>query len=211
MLQEEIINIPTNGPILEGILVVPKGSNKIVIFAHGSGSSRHSTRNKYVASILQKNNISTLLFDLLTSEEDTVYENRFNIQLLASRLKAVTEWIINQEKYKKFKIGYFGASTGAAAALGASIMIGSNVRAIVSRGGRVDLHKDVIGLIKAPTLLIVGGNDKDVLELNKKTYELLVVEKELKVIEGASHLFEESGKIEKVAEAACVWFVKYLV
>lgn len=204
------LKIPIDKLNLEGILIVPKNSKSLVIFAHGSGSSRLSPRNQFVAKVLQEEGISTLLFDLLTEQEDQVYENRFNIPLLAKRLELVTSWLKKQEEFKDFKMGYFGASTGAAAALIAVADLGEEIGAVVSRGGRPDLAIDILNNVKSPTLLIVGGNDPEVIELNKLAYNKLQTTKELSIITGATHLFEEPGTLEKAADLATAWFKKYL-
>lgn len=207
----KLVNIPTDSVVLEGDLEIPRGAHALVIFAHGSGSSRHSKRNKYVAQILREAGLGTLLFDLLTKEEDTVYENRFNIPLLARRLLAATQWVREQPQTKKLKIGYFGASTGAAAALIAATAPAAEIGAIVSRGGRPDLAERALEHVQSPTLLIVGGNDYIVIELNQQAYKLMKAEKELRIIPGASHLFEEPGALEQVARLAAEWFQKHLL
>jgi len=184
-------------------------AKSIVLFAHGSGSSRFSPRNNFVASVLRGAGLGTLLLDLLTEKEDSVYENRFDIDLIADRLVEATKWITVYPKTKGMKIGYFGASTGAAAALQASTKM-MNVSAIVSRGGRPDLAKDYLSKVKAPTLLIVGEYDYPVIELNEYAYEQIKSEKKVIIVPRATHLFEEAGALEKVAELAKEWFVKYL-
>lgn len=206
------IHIPLGPITLDGILEIPKDSKALVIFAHGSGSSRFSERNTFVANVLQEAGIATLLFDLLTEEEDQVYETRFNIPLLTERLKGATQWIMKQPKTKKLKIGYFGASTGAAAALEAAAdpKLQDVIKAVVSRGGRPDMAIPVLPQVKSPTLLIVGGNDFGVIELNQQAYDALKSEKKLEIVPGATHLFEESGTLEQVAELARQWFLKYL-
>jgi dienelactone hydrolase len=208
--EEKEVKIPINSIKLDGILGIPKNAKGIVIFAHGSGSSRFSPRNNFVARELRKVGLATLLFDLLTEEEDLIYENRFNIKLLAERLITVTKWVKANDEIKNLKIGYFGASTGAAAALQASTKI-EDIKAIVSRGGRPDLVLDYLPKVKAATLLIVGELDKYVIELNKIAYEKLKAEKELIIIPGASHLFEEPGKLEEVSRLAKDWFLKFLI
>ena len=195
------------GVNLDGILELPPGAKSVIVFAHGSGSGRFSPRNNYVASVLRNSGIGTLLFDLLTNMEDQVYENRFDIDLLAERLGGATDWLL--EKKEGVSVGYFGASTGAAAALVASVKR-PEVAAIVSRGGRPDLAWDYLGSVKAPTLLIVGGHDTDVLLLNEKALDQLTVRKKLVVIPGATHLFEEPGTLEEVSKAAASWFTKFL-
>lgn len=194
---------------LDGKLIIPAAANGIVIFSHGSGSSRLSPRNIMVAEYLHKRNFGTLLFDLLTPVEDQYYQNRFDIELLTDRLIGATEWLEKQPFVKGHRLGYFGASTGAASALYAAAYV-TRVAAIVSRGGRPDLAMEVLGKIESPTLLIVGSLDIDVLELNRKAYMKLNCEKKLVVISGATHLFQERGKMEEVSEEAGLWFSKYL-
>ncbi len=206
----ENVRIPINLVYLDGILNLPKGASGVVIFAHGSGSSRFSPRNNFVAHILRDAKLGTLLFDLLTEEEDSVYDTRFDINLLAQRLAVATDWLLNQPETRSTKIGYFGASTGAAAALQAAAEMGSAVSAIVSRGGRPDLAMRYLPKVKSPTLLIVGGHDEDVIELNRFAYNEIHCEKYLAIISGATHLFEEPGKLEEVAILAKEWFLKYL-
>ena len=207
---EKEINIPINGIKLEGILDIPDGAEAIVVFAHGSGSSRHSPRNTYVAKVLFDAGFATLLFDLLTESEDEVYETRFNIPLLTKRLIVVTEWIMNQKEIEKMEIGYFGASTGAASALEAAAALGNKIGAVVSRGGRPDLAMDNLPDVKSPTLLIIGGLDEPVIEMNETALAKLNCEKELKIVPEATHLFEEEGKLEEAAKLAKDWFKKYL-
>jgi putative phosphoribosyl transferase len=186
------------------------------LFAHGSGSGRHSPRNRYVAKVLQEARLATLLIDLLTTEEESVdmwtRHLRFDIQLLAERLSNTTDWVIKNSNIKNLSIGYFGASTGAGAALVAASERPRLVKAVVSRGGRPDLAgNDALSLVKAPTLLIVGGNDEEVIEINREALKnLSLQEKELVIVPGATHLFEEPGTLEKVSELAANWFVKYL-
>lgn len=210
------VRIPINSIVLEGNLVIPKGAQGIVIFAHGSGSSRHSSRNKYVAWKLQKEGFGTLLFDLLTAEEERIdmvtAHLRFDIDLLANRLVAVTKWFLINFVTENLNIGYFGASTGAAAALIAAKENSNAIKAIVSRGGRPDLAEKALPNVKAPTLLIVGGNDFQVIDMNQWALERLnVKDKELKIVPGATHLFEESGALEEVAHLAGEWFKRYLL
>ena len=199
---------------LEGSLHIPEGARGVVLFAHGSGSSRFSPRNTFVAKELRKANLATLLFDLLTKEEDEIdavtAQLRFNIRLLADRLIGATDWLKRGELTKKLKVGYFGASTGAAAALVAAAERAELVRAVVSRGGRPDLAGEALPKVKAPTLLIVGGNDRPVLDLNRKALSNLRVAKDLTIVPGATHLFEEPGTLEEVARLAAGWFQKYL-
>jgi len=205
------LNIPVDSVILKGDLTVPDKAIGIVIFAHGSGSSRFSTRNKMVSELLQKENIGTFLFDLLTEEEDRVYENRFNIDLLTSRLIDVTEWVLDNKETKKFPIAYFGASTGATSALKAAAFFENTIKAVVSRGGRPDLAVQELPMVTAPTLLIVGGLDVPVISMNKMAFEKLESVKEMQIVYGATHLFEESGKLIEVANLAINWYKKYLV
>src|SRR3989337_573283 len=208
MKEDVFINI---GAIrLGGLLTIPKKSRSIVIFTHGSGSGRYSERNNLVANKLNEEGIATVLFDLLTEEEDEIYENRFDIPLLTKRLLAVTEWVAGNRQSKKLKTGFFGASTGAAAALEAAAELGEKIKAVVSRGGRPDMAMDSLGKVKSPTLLIVGGNDDVVIELNQKAYDTLACEKKLEIVPGATHLFEEPGCMEQVAGLAVKWFVKHL-
>jgi len=209
-ISEQLVRIRVDSVTLQGVLAIPAGAPGVVLFAHGSGSSRHSPRNNYVAAVLRKAGIGTLLFDLLTEEEDVVYETRFDIHLLTDRLTAATKWLTTQSNAKKLKIGYFGASTGAAAALEAAAVLGTTVRAVVSRGGRPDLAGPVLGRVKAPTLLIVGGHDDVVIELNRQAYDRLKAEKELVIVPGATHLFEEPGTLEEVARLAAEWFTRHL-
>lgn len=203
-------SIPAGATQVEGMLELPANVQSIVLFAHGSGSSRHSKRNTYVARVLQKNGIGTLLMDLLTPEEDAFYPNRFDIPLLTHRLLAATSWIKNDPRTSHLPIGYFGASTGAAAALQAAAY-GDEIGAVVSRGGRPDMAgRSVLENVKAPTLLIVGGFDEEVIALNKEAYSFMRCPKEIAVIPGATHLFTEPGSLEEVAKQAAAWFEKYL-
>ena len=195
---------------LEGILVVPRGSRGVVVFTHGSGSGRLSPRNAFVAKALQEAGLGTLLIDLLSEEEDQVYETRFNIGLLAARVVEVTKWLMNKKEIKVKLIGYFGASTGAAAALQAAANLGSDISAVVSRGGRPDLVFPFLSTVTAPTLLIVGERDPIVIDMNKAAYDRISSQKDLVIVPGATHLFEEPGTLEEVAELATRWFVRYL-
>ncbi|HLE93661.1 MAG TPA: alpha/beta family hydrolase [Sulfuricaulis sp.] len=194
----------------EGMLALPSGAKGIVLFAHGSGSGRLSPRNNYVAGVLREHGVATLLFDLLTEAEDRIYENRFDIDLLTRRLLLATQWAGQQAATRELAIGYFGASTGAAAALKAAANLEPKIRAVVSRGGRPDLALDELPRVQAPTLLIVGGNDTAVIDLNRNAYRELRAEKELKIIPGATHLFEEPGTLEQVATVAARWFERHL-
>jgi putative phosphoribosyl transferase len=210
MQQEQSVHIPAGPCALAGILSVPEASHALVLFAHGSGSGRLSPRNQYVARALNQAGIGTLLMDLLTEEEDTVYKTRFNIDLLTERLLLATQWAREQPSTRPLAVGYFGASTGAAAALRAAAASSSAIGAVVSRGGRPDLAEDALPHVRAPTLLIVGGNDKVVLDLNRQAYARLACEKNLVVVPGATHLFEEPGKLEEVARYAMEWFQRYV-
>lgn len=207
---EEHVSIPLGPIILEGDQNIPDGAACIVVFAHGSGSSRHSPRNRYVAQQLQDRGFATLLFDLLTPEEENIdavtAHLRFDIELLATRLVAATDWLLQQPATEKFRIGYFGASTGAAAALIAAARRPEAVMTVVSRGGRPDLAKDSLANVKASTLLIVGGMDTPVIEMNKWALDRLNVQKEMRIVPGATHLFQEPGKLEEVAAIAGEWF-----
>ncbi len=210
------VKIPINSVTLEGNLTIPEGAKGIVVFAHGSGSSRFSSRNRYVAQELQKEGLGTLLFDLLTAEEERIdmitAHLRFDIDLLANRLVSVTNWLFSNPETKDLNIGYFGASTGAAAAFIAAREHADVIKAVVSRGGRPDLAEKALPNVKAPTLLIVGGEDYQVIEMNEWALDRLKVEqKELKIVPGATHLFEEPGTLEQVANLAGEWFKKYLL
>lgn len=205
------LQIPVDDVTLKGDIEMPEHAKGLIIFSHGSGSSRLSPRNRFVASSLKENGFGTLLFDLLTPYEDQNYEMRFNIELLTNRLVTVTRWMKNQEEYKGLNIGFFGASTGAASALRAAVSLGPEiVKAVVSRGGRPDLAEEKLGSVKSPTLLLVGGLDTKVIKLNQQAFEKMKCMKELTIIPGASHLFEETGKLEEVTRHADNWFLKYL-
>jgi len=201
--------IRADGIELEGTLGVPLEAQGIVLFAHGSGSSRFSPRNNFVAGVLRHHRLATLLIDLLTSREDQNYETRFDIELLTQRLAAVARWIKKESEVRDLPLGLFGASTGAASALRLAASLGNGVAAVVSRGGRPDLAAGFLPRVTAPTMLIVGGDDNVVLELNRQAYEQLRCEKELAVIPGATHLFEEPGALEAVADKAAVWFTRH--
>lgn len=213
-MPERPVKISIGRITLEGDLVIPKNSPGIVMFAHGSGSSRHSSRNRYVARVLQDAGLSTLLFDLLTREEEAVDQYtmhlRFDIALLAQRLAGATKWILENADTKHLDVGYFGASTGAAAALVAAAANPAPVRVVVSRGGRPDLAADSLPHVQAPTLLIVGGDDEPVIDLNKEAMSRMKAECKLVIVPGATHLFEEPGKLEEVAVLARDWFVQHL-
>ena len=202
------VSIPDGQVKLGGELHVPENANGIVLFAHGSGSSRFSPRNTYVAGVLQQQGMGTLLFDLLTQKEDENYSTRFDIALLARRLIAATDWV--KGEMESLKLGYFGASTGAAAALLAAATTDNEIAAIVSRGGRPDLAGETaLSRVKSPTLLIVGSLDDVVIELNREAYALMNCEKQLILISGATHLFEEPGTLEQAAKNAASWFAKH--
>lgn len=205
-----VTEIPVDGVTLEGELAVPAESIGLVVFAHGSGSSRHSPRNNFVAETLRERDLGTLLFDLLTETEDQDRENRFDIPLLTDRLVRVTEWVRSRSKMSAHSIGYFGASTGAAAALRGAARPETEIDAVVSRGGRVDMAAEVVDDVTTPTLLVVGGEDESVLELNREVHETLSCEKDLQIVEGAGHLFEGPGELEAVADRAADWFTNYL-
>jgi putative phosphoribosyl transferase len=204
------VTVPAGERRLEGILSVPAQARGAVLFAHGSGSGRHSPRNQYVARVLQQASLATLLIDLLEEDEATDRRRFFDIELLASRLLSATEWLSNHPDTSALRLGYFGASTGAGAALVAAAQQPDKVAAIVSRGGRPDLAGASLRHVKAPTLLIVGGNDDIVLELNERAFKQLRCTKKLVVIPRATHLFEEPGALEEVSRLAQAWFVQYL-
>jgi pimeloyl-ACP methyl ester carboxylesterase len=211
------VQILSTGVRLEGNLSIPDGAKGILLFVHGSGSSRHSPRNQYVAQTLQEGGLATLLFDLLTPEEEKIDQRtrhlRFDIGLLARRTAGALEWLELQPDVKEFKRGLFGSSTGAAAALIAAAELPEKVDAVVSRGGRPDLAGSDLSQVKAPTLLIVGAYDKTVILLNKEALALMPpeTEKQLVLVPGASHLFEESGTLEQAAQLARDWFQKHLI
>lgn len=203
---EQLACIPIDHVHVEGALALPPAPVGMVLFAHGSGSSRHSPRNNHVARVLHTHSLGTLLLDLLTPEEDLDYSQRFDIPLLARRLLAATRWLREQQQTAALPLAYFGASTGAAAALQAAAELGPEIRALVSRGGRPDLAgTDALARVQCPTLLIVGGRDTEVLELNRQAKALLRCPCELSVVPGATHLFEEAGALESVAQLAAGW------
>jgi dienelactone hydrolase len=204
------VALPVDGVKLDGMLVVPESAKGIVLFVHGSGSSRLSPRNNFVAGELNKAGCGTLLMDLLTQQEDANYENRFDIDLLTWRLERVTQWVMEEPHSSALAIGYFGASTGAAAALNAAATFGSTIGAVVSRGGRPDMAMDALANVRSPTLLIVGSLDHEVLELNRQAYEKLKAKKHLAIVKGATHLFEEPGTLQEVAHLAQAWFRRHL-
>jgi putative phosphoribosyl transferase len=208
------VQIHAGRAVLPGNLNIPENANALVLFAHGSGSSRHSPRNQFVARTLNDVGLATLLFDLLTQEEEAIdtqtRELRFNIHLLAERLVHATKWAKQQEETRDLRIGYFGSSTGGAAALVAAVELPQDIGAVVSRGGRPDLAGEALPKVKAPTLLIVGGNDDIVIELNEQARDRMRCEVKLEIVPGATHLFEEAGALEQVATLASDWFVAHL-
>lgn len=210
----ELVRIQAGSVTLEGDLQVPDPATGVVLFAHGSGSSRHSTRNRSVAAELQSAGLATLLIDLLTLAEEAVDQQtghlRFDIHLLAERLVAATRWLSNEPSTRLLRVGYFGASTGGGAALVAAAELTEAVKAVVSRGGRPDLADDALPRVRAPTLLIVGGRDLKVLELNRTAMDRMRAQVRLEVVPGATHLFEEPGALEVVAHLARDWFLRYL-
>lgn len=212
--EERLVRIEAGSVLLEGNLSLPEGARGIVLFAHGSGSSRLSPRNRHVAKLLNQARLATLLVDLLSPEEEAVdlrtAQLRFNIGLLAERLVGITDWLVKEPDTQPLRIGYFGASTGAAAALVAAAERPKMVRAVVSRGGRPDLAGPALAHVEAPTLLIVGGNDLLVIELNRTALAQLRSEKRLVIVPGATHLFEEPGALDEVARLAREWFERYL-
>lgn len=213
-----IEHVPVLAPVdslhLEGILSVPSAARGVILFAHGSGSSRHSPRNRYVADILNESGLATLLIDLLTEDEQQVdlqtAHLRFDISLLAKRLEGISEWLVQHPEVRGLNLGHFGASTGAAAALVAAAELPQLIRAVVSRGGRPDLAGPSLAGVEAPTLLIVGGDDIPVIELNRRAMAHLQCQKEIRIIPGATHLFEERGALEKVSGLARDWFLDKL-
>jgi len=208
------VQIHAEHAVLSGNLTIPENATALVLFAHGSGSSRHSPRNQFVAGTLNDAGLATLLFDLLTQEEEAIdiqtRQHRFNIGLLAERLVHATKWAKQQEHTLDLRIGYFGSSTGGAAALVAAAEIPKDAGAVVSRGGRPDLAGDALPKVQAPTLLIVGGNDDVVIELNEMARDQMQCEVKLQIVPGATHLFEEPGALEKVAKLASDWFNAHL-
>jgi putative phosphoribosyl transferase len=213
--QSRTQQIPSGQITLEGELTLPVGATGVVLFAHGSGSSRHSPRNQFVARRIREAGVGTLLFDLLTQEEEAIDVStrhlRFDIGLLADRLVDATKWLKMKADTSRLRVGYFGASTGGGAALVAAAELGEEIGAVVSRGGRPDLAGDALPKVKSPTLLIVGGLDYPVIKMNEEAYRQLRCEKELKIVPGATHLFEEPGTLEQVASLAADWFQRYLV
>jgi len=214
-VEEQLVRVPAGPATIEGNLTLPDEARGIVLFAHGSGSSRHSPRNRYVARALNEAKLATLLIDLLTVDEEVVdmrtAQFRFDIELLAERLVDATNWVAQFPDTMHLQIGYFGASTGAAGALVAAAVRSDLVGAVVSRGGRPDLAGAALPHVRAPTLLIVGGNDGQVIELNRTALAQLRCEKRLVIVPGASHLFEEPGALDEVARLARDWFERHLI
>lgn len=209
------VEIPAENVLLGGTLVVPPDSGALVLFAHGSGSSRFSPRNQFVAGILNQARLATLLFDLLTRQEEAIdahtAQHRFDIRRLAERLQHATSWALQNQTTETLPFGYFGSSTGAAAGLVAAAELPDKITAVVSRGGRPDLASDALWQVRAPTLLIVGGKDEAVIELNQKARAKMRCEVKLEIVPGATHLFEETGALEQVARLAADWFLKHSV
>jgi putative phosphoribosyl transferase len=213
-VEEREVQVPVGAVELEGNLRIPDDAQGVVLFAHGSGSGRHSPRNRYVAEALHEANLATLLIDLLTPEEEEedlrTRHLRFDIRLLADRLAGATDWLLETPDTQNLRVGYFGASTGAGAALVAAAERTEAVGAVVSRGGRPDLAGEALPCVTAPTLLIVGGEDEPVIGMNREALVRIRSEKELAVVPGAAHLFEEPGKLQEVARLAANWFVQHL-
>jgi dienelactone hydrolase len=209
-----LVRVPAGPVVLEGNLEIPEGASGIVLFAHGSGSSRHSPRNRAVARILQVHGLGTLLVDLLTPDEemadDVSGRLRFDIDLLAERLVGATDWLAEEPATHNLRVGYFGASTGGGAAIVAAAQRPNMVRAVVSRGGRPDLAGSALARVRVPTLLIVGGEDRPVLAMNRTALDRIQAKKRLEIIPGATHLFEEPGALEQVASLAAAWFLEFL-
>jgi len=214
MSSSDEVRVDAGGVTLEGNLLVPTGASGIVLFAHGSGSSRFSSRNRYVGDVLRQSGVGTLLIDLLTREEETVDNRtaqlRFDIGLLADRLVGASEWMAKQPETTRLKLGLFGASTGGGAALVAAARVPDRIAAVVSRGGRPDLAGPALPAVQAPTLLIVGGDDGPVIEMNREAYEQMECERQMVIVPRASHLFEEPGTLEEVARLAAEWFTRHL-
>jgi len=214
LLEEGLVQVGIGSIALDGNLLVPSGATGIILFAHGSGSSRFSSRNRYVASTLREGNLGTLLIDLLTPQEEArdniTGEHRFDIGMLADRLIGTVEWLRALPELRGKKIGLFGASTGGGAALVAAAARPKLIQAVVSRGGRPDLAGAALPRVEAPTLLIVGGDDVPVIAMNRQAYDQLRCERRLEIVPGATHLFEEPGTLERVADLAREWFTRYL-
>lgn len=208
-IDEQAVTLSRKGMTLDGILGIPSGAVGVVLFAHGSGSGRFSPRNRVVAHRLQHRGVATLLIDLLTEDEAEDRRNVFDLNLLANRVLMASAWLGEDQRTSRLPLGYFGASTGAGAALQAAAQAPSIVAAVVSRGGRPDLAERYLPAVLAPTLLLVGGHDEPVIEMNQAAYERLRCPKELTIIPGATHLFEEPGTLEQVADRAVEWFLRY--
>jgi len=209
ILSKDVV-IPMGNFVLPGKLTMPEDPKGLVIFVHGTGTNIKSTRNNMISGILNDNGFGTFMFNLLTKEEDLIYANRFDIRLLTERLIVVTGWLMGQDDARGLAVGYMSANTGAAAALNAAAKLGYTIKAVVSRSGRPDLSLSSLDQVTAHVLLIVGGLDKDIIELNKKAFIKIVTDKELRIVPGASHLFEEPGKLEEVAVIASAWFEEYM-
>ncbi len=213
-VEEGLVYVNAARVTLEGNLLIPDGARGLVMFAHGSGSSRFSSRNRYVADVLRRSGVGTLLIDLLTRDEENVdlrtAHLRFDIGLLADRLVGASEWLAKQPETTRMKLGLFGASTGGGAALVAAARVPERIQAVVSRGGRPDLAGPALPAVKAPTLLIVGGDDGPVIEMNREAYDQMTCERQMVIVPHASHLFEEPGTLEEVARLAAEWFTRHL-
>ncbi|HYU26605.1 MAG TPA: dienelactone hydrolase family protein [Thermoanaerobaculia bacterium] len=213
-VEEGLVYVNAGRVTLEGNLLIPDGARGLVMFAHGSGSSRFSSRNRYVADVLRRSGVGTLLIDLLTRDEENVdlrtAHLRFDIGLLADRLVGASEWLAKQPETTRMKLGLFGASTGGGAALVAAARVPERIQAVVSRGGRPDLAGPALPAVKAPTLLIVGGDDGPVIEMNREAYDQMTCERQMVIVPHASHLFEEPGTLEEVARLAAEWFTRHL-
>jgi putative phosphoribosyl transferase len=213
-VEEGLVYVNAGRVTLEGNLLIPDGARGVVMFAHGSGSSRFSSRNRHVADVLRQSGLGTLLIDLLTRDEEAIdmrtAQLRFDIPLLADRLVGASAWLAKESETMRMKLGLFGASTGGGAALVAAARAPERIAAVVSRGGRPDLAGPALPAVQAPTLLIVGGDDGPVIEMNREAYDQMVCERRMVIIPGASHLFEEPGALEEVARLAAEWFTRYL-
>jgi dienelactone hydrolase len=207
---EKEVYIPSGSVSVGATLAVPHDAHSIVVFVHGSGSSRFSPRNNFVAEVLRSHGFGVLLMDLLTATEENAAKKRFDIDLLTDRLVSACEWLKAQDGLSRLKTGLFGASTGSAAALKLAALLGKDIGAVVSRGGRPDLAEEDLPKVVSPTLLIVGGHDQAVLELNETAFEKLQSVRKLEIVPGATHLFEEPGTLEQVAYLAKAWFARYL-
>ena len=210
--RKTVVSIPFQDFFLSGYLYLPENPVALILFSHGSGSSRFSPRNNYVAENLFRNNMAALLADLLTPKEDAAIQNRFNIFLLTERLKHLTHWAVRQPQFNNLPVGYFGASTGAASAINAAAFFGNQIQAVVSRGGRPDLATEsALESLTCPTLFIIGSLDNEVIALNQDAFQKMKCIKQIEIVQGASHLFEEAGKLHAVSQLAERWFEKYLI